>query len=560
VGGYAQPGGGRPLSDRGRTGAGSPTAEPRAARACYATGAPHVIVLGGGVAGIVAALDCADAGARVSLLEVRPRLGGAAYSFERDGLRLDNGQHVFLRCCGAYRALLERLGSSGRVRVQPRLEIPVLSPGAKPAVLRRGGLPAPLHLAGALLRYPHLTLAQRVSAGRAALALGRLNPQVALELERAAGVVPGEQSGTREEGASTPGRGTATAGRGVTMVGRAGPGTLGAWLAERGQSPASVAALWDLIALPTLNLPAAEGSLALGAFVLRTGLLERADAGDIGFHMRPLSETLGEPAERALARAGVDVRLGARAERVARSEDGLRVRASGAEFDADAVVCAIPHQRAAGLLEPLLGERATRWNALGASPIVNVHVVYDRRVCELEFAAGVGTPVQYVFDRTDAAGLAPAGSHAGDQAGAGGQCLSISLSGAEEDMRRSSEELRERYVDALAELFPRARDARVQSVHVSREHAATFRAAPGTQELRPGARTRVRGLVLAGAWTDTGWPATLEGAVLSGHAAAREALGSLALSPSSSRLSSPTTSQGADCSAAPPSAAEEDRL
>ncbi len=485
MGGDAQPGGGRTLSER------------------------HVIVLGGGLAGIVAALDCADAGARVSLLEVRPRLGGAAYSFERDGMRLDNGQHVFLRCCSAYRALLERLGSSGRVNVQARLEIPVLSPGAKRAMLRRGRLPAPAHLAGALLRYPHLTLGQRLSAARAALALGRLDPRVALELERAAGGVPEESSGTREEGAST-------SGRVAVAAGRAGPGTLGAWLAEHGQSPASVAALWDLIALPTLNLPAAEGSLALGAFVLRTGLLESADAGDIGFHMRSLSETLGEPAERALARAGVDVQLGVRAERVAQGEEGgLRVNARGAELRADAVVCAIPHQRAASLLEPLLGEQATSWTALGESPIVNVHVVYDRRVCELGFAAGVGTPVQYVFDRTDAAGLTD------------GQCLAISLSGAEQDMRRSSEELRERYVGALAELFPRARDARVRSVHISREHAATFRAGPGAQALRPLARTRVPGLVLAGAWTDTGWPATLEGAVLSGHAAAREALSTL---------------------------------
>jgi squalene-associated FAD-dependent desaturase len=516
VGGRAQPGGGRALSEggtageRGLGGERRIAGERRPARGASSAGTRRVVVLGGGLAGIAAALDCAEAGARVSLLEVRPRLGGAAYSFERDGLRLDNGQHVFLRCCTAYRALLERLGSSGRVRVQPRLEIPVLSPGAKQAMLRRGGLPAPLHLAGALLRYPHLTLGQRLSAARAALALGRLDTQVALEFERAAGSVHEGFSGTREEGASAPGR--------------ARPGTLGAWLAEHGQSPASVAALWDLVALPTMNLPAAEGSLALGAFVLRTGLLERADAGDIGFHMRPLSETLGEPAERVLADVGVDVRLGVRAECVAQGEHGLRVRVNGAELDADAVVCAIPHQRAATLLESLLGEQATGWHALGESPIVNVHVVYDRRVCELEFAAGVGTPVQYVFDRTDAAGLAPAGAPAGDRGGPGGQCLAVSLSGAEQDMRRSSEELRERYVPALAELFPRARDAVVRSVHVSREHAATFRAAPGTQALRPGARTRVRGLVLAGAWTDTGWPATLEGAVLSGHAAAREAL------------------------------------
>ena len=186
------------------------------------------------------------------------------------------------------------------------------------------------------------------------------------------------------------------------------------------------------------------------------------------------------------------------------------MRAGGEDLEADAVVCALPHERASALLEPLLGEEASRWSGLGASPIVNVHIVYDRRVCDLRFAAGVGTPVQYVFDRSEAAGL-------GD-----GQYLAISLSGAAEEMELSSEQLRERYVEAMGELFPRARGAVVRSVHVSREHAATFAARPGTESLRPGPRTSVAGLVMAGAWTDTGWPATLEGAVLSGHAAARE--------------------------------------
>jgi hydroxysqualene dehydroxylase len=485
-----------------------------------------VLVLGGGLAGITAALDCAEARAHVTLLEVRPRLGGAAYSFERDGLWLDNGQHVFLRCCTAYRALLERLGSSGRVTIQPRLEIPVLSPGSRRVVLRRSALPAPLHLAGALARYSHLTRAQRLRAARAALALARLDPREALERERLAGSARARSSGgTCQGGASVEAGGARIDARAPLA------GSLGEWLAEHGQDAATVAALWDLIALPTLNLPAAQGSLALGAFVLRTGLLERNDAGDIGFHMRPLSETLGEPALRVLRDAGVEVRLGVRAEGVERGENGpdvrmraregelgrpavtLRVRASAAALDADAVICALPPTRASALLEPLLGaERTERWGQLGESPIINVHVVYDRRVCELGFAAGVGTPVQYLFDRTEAAGL-------GD-----GQYLAVSLSGAEEDMRLDAERLGDRYVAALRELFPLARDAMVRSVHVSREHAATFRAAPGVQALRPRARTSVRGLVMAGAWTDTGWPATLEGAVLSGHAAAREAL------------------------------------
>jgi hydroxysqualene dehydroxylase len=437
----------------------------------------RVVVLGGGLAGITAALDCADAGVQVTLLEVRPRLGGAAYSFERDGLLLDNGQHVFLRCCTAYRTLLERLGSSARVAIQSRLEIPVLSPGAKPTVLRRSGMPAPLHLAGALACYPYLSLRHRIDAARAALALSRLDLETSSARERMDRV------------------------------------TLGEWLAEHRQGPASVAALWDLIALPTLNLPAAEGSLALGAFVLQTGLLGSNDAGDIGFHLRPLQETLGDPAERVLRRSGVEVRLGVRAEAVDRQSDTLRVLAGGGELLADAVICAVPHERAKALLVPLLGASTELWEGLGASPIVNVHIVYDRHVCEQDFAAGVGTPVQYLFDRSDAAGLSN-----------GGQYLAISLSGAASEMGLAAEDLGEHYVEAMRELLPGTREAEVQSVHVSREHAATFAARPGTAALRPAARTQVEGLVLAGAWTDTGWPATLEGAVLSGHTAAREAL------------------------------------
>jgi squalene-associated FAD-dependent desaturase len=464
-----------------------------------------VVVIGGGLAGIAAALDCAQAGARVTLVEVRRRLGGAAYSFERDGLRVDNGQHVFLRCCTAYRGLLARLGSEHGVVLQERLRIPVLSPGREPVVLHRSALPAPLHLAGALMRYRHLTLGQRLRAARAALALGRLDPDdEALELK-----------------------------------------TLGEWLTAHGQGPDAVAALWDLIALPTLNLPAAQASLGLGAFVFKTGLLASASAGDIGFHERPLSETIAEPAARALARAGIEVRMGWRAERIERTGWGFQVRGPGAggapntpgvlgtgdmpnapdtfdapdmpngpgTLDARAVIVAVPHARAAGLLQTLAPEIAGRLSRIESSPIVNVHVVYDRPVCEHRFAAGVGTPVQYLFDRTAAGGVPP-----------GCQYLAVSLSGAEREMQMSVDALRERYLSALSALFPRARHARVETFFATREHAATFRAAPGVARLRPGAQTPAPGLVLAGAWTDTGWPATLEGAVLSGHAAARAAL------------------------------------
>jgi squalene-associated FAD-dependent desaturase len=443
----------------------------------------RVVVIGGGLAGIAAALDCAAAGARVTLVEVRRRLGGAAYSFERDGMRIDNGQHVFLRCCVAYRALLSRLGSERHVSVQPRLQIPVLKPGSRTVLLRRGSLPAPLHLAGALARYPHLSVPERLGAARAALALMRLDPDDP-GLERL---------------------------------------TFGDWLAAHGQGPNAVSALWDLVALPTLNLPAAQASLALGAFVFRTGLLSGADAGDIGFHTGTLSETIGEPAERALSEVGVEVELGWRAERVQQLAKGYEVNSGERGHSAEAVIVAVPHTRAAALLAPLLPQLASTIGQLGSSPIVNLHVVYDRPVCAEPFAAGVGTPVQYLFDRTAAAG-------AGTGTGAGGcQYLAVSLSGAEREMQSGVEALRARYLPALRELLPRAREAKVEAFLVTREHAATFRAAPGSRALRPGPETSLAGLVLAGAWTDTGWPATLEGAVLSGHAAAGAALRALEL-------------------------------
>src|SRR4029077_6997331 len=174
---------------------------------------------------------------------------------------------------------------------------------------------------------------------------------------------------------------------------------------------------------------------------------------------------------------------------------------------------ALPHARAATLLESLLPQAARAIARIGSSPIVNLHVVYDRPVGGEPFAAGVGTPVQYLFDRTAAAGT-PAGC----------QYLAVSLSGAEREMQMSVDALRERYLPALEALLPRARGAKVERFLATREHAATFRAAPGVAALRPGPRTPVAVRVLAGSWTGTGWPATLEGAVLSGHAAAGVAL------------------------------------
>jgi monoamine oxidase len=218
-------------------------------------------------------------------------------------------------------------------------------------------------------------------------------------------------------------------------------------------------------------------------------------------------------ARRTLVRKGVEVRLRHGATTILPGDDDFRIEISGAPtLSADVVVVAVPPDRAARLLPPAAAVDRAALARLGRSPIVNVHVVYDRRVMDLPFAAGVGTPVQFVFDRTQSAGIEP------------GQYLVVSLSAADTELEMTVEELRERYLPALADLLPAAADAGVEAFFVTREHSATFRAAPGVRALRPAAHTPLPGLVLAGSWTDTGWPATMEGAVRSGRIAAKAAL------------------------------------
>jgi squalene-associated FAD-dependent desaturase len=296
--------------------------------------------------------------------------------------------------------------------------------------------------------------------------------------------------------------------------------TFGSWLAKHGQREHAVGALWNVIALPTLNLPADEASLTLAAMVFRTGLLLDTDAADIGYSRVPLRTLHGDAAARALVDAGAAIHTGAPVAGVSCTGDGVDgVLLADGRVDADAVVLAVPHDAVAQLLPDGAVPDAARLVDLGTSPIVNVHVVFDHPVTDLDFAAGVGTPVQWVFDRTDAAGLDA------------GQCLAVSLSAADDSIGRNAAELSEGIVAALRELFPPARTARVVDTVVTRERAATFRAVPGTRRLRPGPRTEVRGLTLAGAWTDTGWPATMEGAVRSGRAAAAAVLDDVALDP-----------------------------
>jgi monoamine oxidase len=292
--------------------------------------------------------------------------------------------------------------------------------------------------------------------------------------------------------------------------------SFGAWLRQRHQSPAAIEQLWELISRPTLNLRADETSLAAAAFVFRTGLLENAQAGDIGYARVPLQRVHGDAALKILRHAGVEVRLGFRAERVEAEPDGvLHVFGQGERISGSGVVLAVPQDRAAGMLPPGALRDAAALERLGFSPIVNLHVVLDRPVLSHEFAAAVSSPIQFVFDRTASSGLER------------GQCLAVSLSAADAEIDTPASELESTLRAALAQLIPAAHGATVERFVVTRERFATFRAAPGVWRSRPGPRTGIDGLALAGSWTDTGWPATMEGAVRSGRAAARVVLPAL---------------------------------
>jgi squalene-associated FAD-dependent desaturase len=393
----------------------------------------RVAVVGGGLAGLAAALDLVDAGVDVTLHEARPTLGGAVQTLpEREGdpePPPDNGQHIALGCFSEYLRFLDRIGEGGSY-VRRRLALPVIAEDGSVAAIKPS-------LAG-LLGYVHLSVRDRA---RLLLTLTRL---------RTAQPQPKE--------------------------------SFGRLLRRLGESDSSIVRFWDVFIRPALNLPADEADAAAGLFTVRTALLGPRPNADLVLPVRPLGAMHGDAAGRVL---GDRVRLNERVE----SLDAL---------DADAIVVAVPPRECARLL----GEADP---ALEDSPIVSVHLWFDRRLLSTPLAALLGSDAHWVFDRGALTGHTPER----------GQYLTVVSSGVPDLLEIRGQALVDRIAGQLRE---RLGAAELLWSRVSREPYATIALRPGVE--RPGVETGDRRVVRAGAWTDTGWPATMESAVRSGRAAA----------------------------------------
>ncbi len=435
-----------------------------------------VAVVGAGLAGLAAALELSERGHEVVLFEKRPWAGGRTYSYEdRDtGAELDNGQHVFMRCTTAYRWLLRKLGTDALTELQPRLHALVFDERGRAATLSADPLPAPFHLARSFARYRHLSVRDRLSAARVLAAVQRMS-----EPER------------------------------LALADR----SFADWLAEHGQGAAARRALWEFVVLPTLNCTADEASAADALFVFRRALLQRADGAGIGIPRVGLSRLHVEPALDLLRRRGAEIRLRTGIARLELHGDTVAavVTSRGRVVLVDAVLLAVGHEALPRLLPDHLGLAPIAGAAarLTSSPIVNVHLWFDRRVLPFRFAASLRRDLQWVFDRS-AFELCRRGEE---------QHVVVSLSGAREEIDMRRDTLRDRTLAALESLPAAARGARLIRYAVAKEPWATFVPAPGVE--RPPVGTPIRNLALAGAHVDTGWPATMESAVRSGILAAR---------------------------------------
>ena len=444
-----------------------------------------MIVIGGGLAGLSAATALAESGIRVQLLEKRPYLGGRATSYALpDGTHIDNCQHVTLGCCTNLVDFYERTGASDKIRHYDTLFFADREGGI--STIRRSPLPAPFHTSLSFLRFSALEWQDKRGIAQALLRVAR--------------------SGGRLQGAD-----------GMNMLD---------WLQQNGQTEAAIRRFWRVVLVSALDEELHLTDARYGVDVFWKAFLRNRRGYRMGVPRVPLGE-LYEECRRGIERqlGGIEVRATARELRFTAGRfDSVRLD-DGRELRADACVAAVPQGALLELLPEEIRENDLAFRSLEllqTSPITGVHLWFDREVLDLPFVTLLDHTVQWVFNKSALYGATDGPEERCDCDG--GQYLQLVISASYDLIAKSRQEIIDLCVRDLREALPRTRDAQICKANVVKEVHATFSPRVGSDALRPPQRTKLRGFFLAGDWTRTGWPSTMEGAVRSGYLAAEAVL------------------------------------
>jgi zeta-carotene desaturase len=434
-----------------------------------------VAVAGGGLAGLAAGCALAEAGFRVSLFERRSYLGGRASSYQHPGTGeiVDNCQHVLLGCCTNLLDFYRRAGALDKIRWYEKLTF--LEPGGRASVISPSTLPAPLHTAPAFLRAACLSLSDKLSIGRAMAALAP----------------------------STPGD------NGQTFLD---------WLKRHGQTAQAIDRFWKIILVSALNEDLDQISVFYAAQVVRESFLKSAAAGRMGIPTVPLTELYSTAGDYVRARGG-EIQLRSAVESFRAEASGVSVTANGQQHRFDYLVLAVPFNVLGRMLPdgPSAAPLAATLGKFSTSPITGIHLWFDRQISDLDHAVLLDRTIQWMFHKSRL--LAARGN--GDQNGkAGGSYVELVVSCSRSLVEKSKVAIVEMATKEMQEFFPSAREAKLLKSTVIKEVHATYSPRPGVDEQRPKPETAWPRVFLAGDWTATGWPATMEGAVRSGYLSA----------------------------------------
>jgi squalene-associated FAD-dependent desaturase len=437
------------------------------------------IVVGGGCAGLSAATALSERGARVLVVEARPGLGGRASAFTdpATGERVDNGQHILMGCYQDTLRFLDRIGAADRVTWQSGLKVPMVDRHGRHSLLSLPALPTPLNLLAGVLAWDALSWSEKISVLRMGGASAARNS-------------PAETGRCRE--------------------------TVREWLARNGQAPRLCEMFWEPLALAALNQSIDRAAAPHFITVFERVFGPDPAAAALVLPAVPLDELYAEPARLWLQQRGSDVRVNAPAKV---TFDGGRVRGvrvRDEHITAPIVISTVPWHAFGALFDeppPQLSETIVNATGLASLPIVTVNLWLDRVVMHEPLVGLPGRSFQWVFDRRALVGGAT--SH-----------LSLVSSGADAMVGKTNDELTGMAMTEIRDALPAAGTARLRKAMAVREKRSTFSLAPDAPP-RPKTRTLIEGFLLAGDWVDTGLPATIESAVISGHLAAQCAAGTL---------------------------------